>query len=524
MSDTVISDVSHDHGYDRFLSVIRETFEQNEGGQVFTTDALGLWEAFLSGLPEEHRQHYTCHSCRRFVEGFGGLVRINEDGTMISAIWPNSVPDFFVSSVGSILKIVLKARVTGVFLDTRTTWGEPVTGEWCHMAVNLSRPLMRPSALKTAFQAMAEKKEEFGMLCRGLAAYGAETVTQALRVLESDTLYRSEKVLGPATFLRDLHAVRASTKNTRAKENMTWLAVAKAPAGFCHVQSSMIGTLLDDIAAGMGFEDIKRRFADKMHPLRYQRPEAAPSAGNIAQAEKIIADLGATSALRRRFARLDEVKALWMPKALTEDKPEGVFGHLKPKGEEAPALDIPSVKMTWEKFAKEVLPEALKLELLVSRGTSNFAALTTAVDPDALPILQWDSPEARNPVCWYLYSGGSMASNWGLRSGEWANVDAVTLKPSFWGEAMNNQSPGAVLILHGAKDSREVPVCIFPETLKSDFHAIRATIEAFSRNGKMEGADESSACGLMVEGQDFDHTVRVTTKLGRQSYRLDRWN
>lgn len=53
----------------------------------------------------------------------------------------------------------------------------------------------------------------------------------------------------------------------------------------------MIGTLLDDIASGMSFDSVSRRFAEKMHPLQYQRPQAAPSAGNIAQAEKIVEKL-----------------------------------------------------------------------------------------------------------------------------------------------------------------------------------------------------------------------------------------
>ena len=77
-----------------------------------------------------------------------------------------------------------------------------------------------------------------------------------------------------------LHEARAS-KRGPAADNLTWLAVATAPAGFCHVRSSMIGTLLEDVAAGMPFDAIKQRFDAKMHPLQYQRPTAMPSVPSI---------------------------------------------------------------------------------------------------------------------------------------------------------------------------------------------------------------------------------------------------
>ena len=73
----------------------------------------------------------------------------------------------------------------------------------------------------------------------------------------------------------------------------------------------MIGTLLEDLATGMDFATVSARFAAKMHPLKYLRPQAAPRAGNIADAEKIVAKLGIARSLERRFARIDEIETLW---------------------------------------------------------------------------------------------------------------------------------------------------------------------------------------------------------------------
>ena len=71
---------------------------------------------------------------------------------------------------------------------------------------------------------------------------------------------------------------------------MIWAAVASAPAGWCHVKSSIVGSLLDDIKSGMSFVTIQNRWEMKLDPTRYLRPQAAPDAGNIQQAEKVVTD------------------------------------------------------------------------------------------------------------------------------------------------------------------------------------------------------------------------------------------
>lgn len=122
--------------------------------------------------------------------------------------------------------------------------------------------------LQTAGQAMAEKRQNHHALCRALADFGADAVKQSLRVLQAEALYRSEKYLGIATWLDQLHKHMATATTPCLRANLIWKAVATAPPGFCHVRSTMIGTLLEDIVAGLPFDALKRRFAEKMHPRR----------------------------------------------------------------------------------------------------------------------------------------------------------------------------------------------------------------------------------------------------------------
>ncbi|TXH68491.1 MAG: hypothetical protein E6Q83_13795 [Thiothrix sp.] len=522
--------------YPDFLHAIQTTFKNSSKDGLFTTDAPELWHLFLKHLPEEVRQEYTCSACRHFVNHFGSLVRIDNDGSTHSALWhKQSVPAFFQASVAAMQQAVEQASVTGVFVSSLEVYGKPHTGHWRHMALTPAKKMIWQSLFMNAGQYRAKKLEEFKMLSRALNEFSAATVDTAVRLLRSDKLYRSEKVLGVAEWLKDLYATLNHTPNIKLKTHQQWLAVAKAPEGFCHVRSSMIGSLLEDIELGFEYEEIRARFAEKMHPLQYQRPQTAPSAGNIQQAEKIIEQLKAKKALERRYARLDELKLFWQPKAKPLAKNSktlgtntGVFADLVAKQSTASqALELPTETMTWEKFQRKVLPNALKIELLIkNKQRLELCALTTAVHADAPPILQWDHLEQRNPFSVYLYHGGSEPSHWGLKTG-FVEVTGLCKNPPHWYKDLSHHHKGMIFILSKARDlaRQTAGLALFPETLKSEFHPIRKTIEAFSKQGKLQGFEESSACGLFMNSNGaLNHRLRVTTELGAQEYLLDRWD
>lgn len=540
-------DVSEDDAYYALLAGLWETGPRKGPTAVFTTDAgegsaktgtegVTLFDVFLAHLPVDRRQHYTCHTCRRFVNHYGGLATVDDDGHLVPLLWNSAtVPPFFRASVAAVEREVRRAKITGVFLASEDVWGTRSTPDvkhnrvWSHMATeHAAVPYEKSpwfSALRTPEQRAAELRQDFETLCRGLADYPADVVTKAHSLLSGGQLARSEKHLGVATWLKGLHEIEA---RGQARTNLLWRAAVLAPAGFCHVKSTMIGTLLDDITAGLSFEQIKRRFADKMDPLQYQRPTAAPSDGVLAEAERAVATLKSAGALARRFATLDDIETLWTPKAPNAPAPGGVFAHLRTT-KAIPDDGAPPVVMTWEKFHRTVLPTATAIEVLIpARG--NFAAFVTAVNPDAPPILQWDRPEKRNPVSWYLYAnvGGSLASQWNLTAGVYRPLTAICYHPPMWhGLDMPHHGKAIHLLIDGARDVHYAGSGLFfPETLKSDYHPIRAAMEAYAKAGRIEGAHAASACGLRLQGgQDFTkHLLRVTTGDVRKIYTLDRWD
>jgi hypothetical protein len=267
------------------------------------------------------------------------------------------------------------------------------------------------------------------------------------------------------------------------------------------------------------------------HPLLYQRPQAAPTMGNIRQAEKAVEQLRAAGSLARRFARLDEVQAIWRPQAGAMERAAGggLFGHLRPKGSlPAGGLTLPGVTMTWEKFQRVVLPTAEQIDFYVPTCRENYTAFCTAVNPDAPSILQWDLLEKRNPVSWYVWYGGSLPIQFGLMAAEWCPVTAITLQPSSWfGAKCEHQGEAVVFLLEGARETRiDAGAAIFPETLKSEFHGIRATIEAYSRSAELSGREAGSACGIRLQkGASWPNALfRVRAGGNTAEYRLDRWD
>lgn len=525
-----------DEQYQAFLQGIERRFTDVTRGHkaLFRTDASMLFpNYFLRLLPEDRRQHYNCHACQRFMERYGGLVVIGSTGETYAAMWDETTaPPFFAEPVRRLQNVVEGRPITDVFRTKETVLGEPVTGPWHHMSVHVPAALathLAPKTLLNAQQCEAAVREEYTMLSRGLTDFKVDVLLKARALLQSEALYRSEKCLGVAEWLLDLHRTLDMTKNHTHKRNLVWRAAATAPPGWCHVRSTMIGTLLEDLAAGMPYEQVARRFADKMHPLQYQRPTAKPTDNQINEAEKVIRKLKAANALARRFAKLEDLELLWKPPVpepkKTTDEAGGVFDHLRSKKHEVIDIDGPARSMTWAKFKRDVLPSAQKIEYYVPHGHSNFLAFVTAVDPKAPVLLQWD-----HHVSHYVYNDGSLPSKWGLFPDTFVEVTGVALTEHQWPsvkQPITNRKEFVTFLLKGAWDhEHQRSGGMFPEAMKAEYHGIRKVIEAHFMQAPIEGREEATACGVcFVAGPTTkSFRLRVTADGVRQLYTLDRWD
>lgn len=498
------SKYTDDKVYARFLAQLQDNFNKHVGKPLFITDAQGLFGDYLAQFKDEAvRQYHNCNCCRHMIETYGGLVTI-EHGKTVPVLWGNyvSLAPYSDNAMVMFLK-VLKAKITGVFYHNDPKWGTTKTGTWQHLSV--VNPAVFTGLLKTPYQASAEKKEDFKNLKLALQSYKKPLVEQVVTLLKTEVLYRSEKLLGQAEWLLSLYDISA---------NEMWLKIATAPAGFCHPRSSMIGTLLDDLAAGKSYASAAASFADKMHPLKYQRPTAAPAEQAIDRAESIIAKMGIAASLKRRFATIDDIEAIWTPAKVPEAMGQGVFAALRADKKEAVAPVSAPMTMTWDRFEKNILHHALAISIRVPTNLKGCQFLT-AVDPEAPPILQWDNADKRNPVSWYYHAGAAPASSWNLKTGDLVPVLAVTRQPSQWkGNESPHQGVGAALMIEGCKDLRPISSALFPECLKSELHEVRKVVEAFSNKTLPEMPTTGNiAAGVMLQANNSSQLPAMYVRL-----------
>ncbi len=510
---------------DRFLEISDER-------PVFIANVVGstIWEAYLNTFEPKDRQHFTCNACKSFIQRYGHLVYIDDNLQLQSAIWDASVvPAFYKQTIETLRKFVLKRGVAicWPFYSSEYLIGHQERGGWNHFFARVGEHSKCSNLTKEPHEISAEKKQNFITVSRAISEFDLGVAKQALGLLRSDSLYRSEKVLGVAEAFHTLH--QDILDNPLSKTSLLWLYVAKNPDGFCHIKSSMIGTLLEDISIGrLSGTQVARRFKDKMDPTKYQRPTAAPSDGNIEQAEKIVKEMGFDRSLLRRFARIDEVPLIWAPHELkdVDNSNSGVFGHLKSKSQ-TKEIEAPEKRVTWAWFVKNVLNDATKIEVEIQSMSYfyNLCGFLTATYDDAPCLFQWG-----NHFSQYVYVNKSNAISWGLPSFGYVNVTGIVEAPHMWANAKNNGNHGdcVVLILEGCKDTRmrenQSGLALFPEALVSSLHGVRSTIEAFSRKGTLSGYSDASVCGLKVQkGENYNTNIRVTTNLGIAKYQIDMW-
>jgi hypothetical protein len=523
--------------------VLNDTLQRTikDESVLFLTDSAGeqIWKVYLDSFDDPaERQFHNCRCCQSFLQHYGSLVTITPSGNVTSALWnpsalPVTAPSQYKKMVRRMKDFVENGAVCGQFLWSDLHFGRPQEGGFNHFWFPMPSANCNPTL--TAGQDMAIRREDRKHLEIAAREMDRNHVLRAVNILEVGGLDRADTLLPMGKFLVDVQDAIKNVGESR-KNRLLWYHVGRAARGWCTPRGSAFGALVEDVASGKSIEHITRNHNEKMDPLKYQRPQAAPKAGNIAQAEKIFDQLDLETALQRRPMAFIEAPLIWRPRAPEPQPPRhGLFSHLDPKqSTELPTnrLNSSPQLMTLAKLTRDVLPSALKIQLKTPYQ-GNYAALVTAVHPNAQPLFQWDLPERRNPANWYLYLDepategqrkGSYSSRWELPYNVYVDVLGISDLPCNWyGEArFQHIAQGCVLfILKGACDRNYGSLCLFPETLRSELHPVRSTIEAHSKSGRLHPERRARASGYMV-GSGEKVALEVTSHAGVANYIVDR--
>ena len=89
-----------------------------------------------------------------------------------------------------------------------------------------------------------------------------------------------------------------------------------------------------------------------------------------------------------------------------------------------------------------------------------------------------------------------------------------------------NTKPCIYLLLEGCKESvLDKGNALFPESLISELHPIRKTIEAYSKSAALSGANEATACGMYFsDGSEYMVIKALLPGNVEVLYKIDRWD
>ncbi|MBL7253874.1 hypothetical protein [Paractinoplanes lichenicola] len=365
-------------------------------------DRDSLWLTFLESFPAgtnlrfRERTEYDCSTCRGFVKNLGNVVEIHNGH--VRTVWSGvSAADPVFSVVAAALdEFVGTLPLSGVFRSTEAQYGAKTTRSLHDGQVEVWHHLHGQVAKRHRTQDVGAARGAFDtavqVFQRGLAELTPDALDTVADLIDSNALYRGTEHLRAVTEFRYLR-----NQWTQATDKRAFVyAFASNPAA--RFRNTVIGTLVQDLSAGVGLEQAVRSFETKVAPQNYRRPTALITPAMVKAAMKTIDELGLEESLQRRFARLSDISVnnvLWVDNDTQTRMKDGIEGLLmraatKPAG--AGLRDAEPERIPVVAFMKDVLPGAAAIDLWVANSHEpHFVSLTTGRHPDAPRLFTWDN-------------------------------------------------------------------------------------------------------------------------------------
>ena len=512
-----------------------------------------LSTVYQKSYPIELQQEFNCQTCSKFMKNYGDLALVDEEtGALLPLFWnPSDNVDPFIEPVGAVAKLLASGKVTQVFKLTQQKFhaGIKECGGWTHMSFEFPPTRVQPEDIPGL--STASSTELASMLARVLTDYDLDTVRRTSQLLLEDKLPYADGHKASIRWLLDLKEKKSDkleAANEVAKHNLTHHIAASSFLGCLkQLRSGAVGVLLSGVKENKPFQEIERSWNGMAQPLAYMRPSAAPSAGNIAVAERLFNSLGLTKEdMRREYLTENGIPDnvyIFRDRQCSASTPpkKGIFGHIVPKKapKKSPEIphkrdtDVPPTSMSFSTFARKVLPNAQKIEYRLPNSIGVYYFITGL--PDSKPLMQWH--DDTNRVSWYTHATAVNVATHGLYL-EWTPVPYIIPFPHLWdGIPATTAFPLAedvafafkyyhskhgfryLIGLEGIKEPGDPELSLFPTIMKSEFHGVRSTIERYSKMGRIEKPREAAMVGgieISRSSRKGNHVFRVTDDKGQQ--------
>lgn len=334
----------------------------------------------------EARQEHTCACCKQFFRNYGNLVSLTPDGQTYSLLFDDcrSIPaeyrEFTLAASTLLLGSKIEKMLYAADAKSPIELGRAELGGFDHFAYQLFMVTVRPDAYKTPWQNSAALSEDVRMLHTSLSKWNDDILTRAKLLFEHDAdLQRTQfaEILPRFIDVRDRYR---AIKHHKQRTNYLFAVATTVRKGLVRIGQSVVGEFLSNLGEGMSTELAKKMFLNMVDTKDYLRPKAAPAAQSVAQAEKIVGDLGLKEALRRRSLRRDELdgNTIWDQLTLESkgQETDAVFGAVVTKDQKAgvqkPTIDGGRLSLAalLDKIDDDVVRVEVDVPLIVWRYTT----------------------------------------------------------------------------------------------------------------------------------------------------------
>ena len=362
-----------------------------------------LWELYLKSFPEgtnpmfREKTEHDCNCCKQFIRAVGGMVAIIE-GKIVS-VWDVEVGGFYQVVADALSSYVKSFPIDNIFLHTEPTAGtdknyemkEGKTATWEHFYIKL--PPNRVVKGIDIGPRLSESRALHDVFIRSLSEITDESVETVIELIGQNSLYRGEEKLSAVKAFQKLKMEFNKLQNIAEKDIFCWSKINNIPPSISKMRNDVIGSLLVDLSEGKDLDKAVASFESKVAPANYKRPTALITKAMIELAKQKIEELGLSSALERRYAKIQDItinNVLFADRGVKSNMSGDVFAQLiKQAPEKVPNSDkIDEVSI--ETFIKNILPTADSIELMFeNKHSGNLVSLVAPVDPSAQGMFKW---------------------------------------------------------------------------------------------------------------------------------------
>ena len=396
-----------------FSDAVARQFERMQEYQLFKTDIKGdvLWKHYLDSFPEgsnpihKERTEHDCQNCKQFIRNAGNIIAII-DGKIVS-IWDirleGTLHPYQVVADAMAKKVKSKA-INTVFLTTEGRIGTNVTYAidamkgidkqepiaWNHFSIKI--PKKHQCANSTIGEKLNATNTLVQVFKRALSELTIDSVETVIDLIEQGSLYRGDEYKHMLVLFGDAKRIFEEEPTKKKKDLFCWSIFDSLPANVLSIRNTVIGSLLVDLSEDADLTYAVRAFENKVAPTNYKRPTSLITRTMISKAEKLVDELGYTSALDRRYAVTEDITINNVLFADREArKAMSVFDDLPTKSETVKAYDsIAEVSIL--NFIETILPKAETIELFVENShVQNFVSLIAPKDSNSKNMLKWDN-------------------------------------------------------------------------------------------------------------------------------------